>query len=114
MAKKITKQSTLSPSGGSSLDSLYLKISSHIESARQSIQRTVDTEMVKTYWLIGRDIFKEEQRGKARAEYGSYLLKELSKRLSRNFGKGFSLSTLKEIHIFGLLTAAIFKKILQT
>jgi predicted nuclease of restriction endonuclease-like (RecB) superfamily len=102
MVKKIIKRSALSPSSGSRLGNLYLKISSHIESAKKSIQRTVDTEMVKAYWLIGREIFKEEQHGKARAEYGSYLLNELSKRLSRNFGKGFSLSTLKDMRQFYL------------
>lgn len=102
MAKKLTKKGTNIISSDARLDNLYLKISSHIESAKNSIQRTIDTEMVKAYWLVGRDIFKEEQHGKIRADYGSYILKELSKKLTRTLGKGFSLSTLKDMRQFYL------------
>ena len=102
MAKKSTKQHLSITSDNFRLDKLYVKISKHIETARKAFQRTVDTEMVKAYWLIGKDIFEEEQHGKARAEYGSYLLKELSKRLTRYHGKGFGLSTLKDMRQFYL------------
>lgn len=73
MGKKIINRK-IAVSSSSRVDDLYLKISSHIESAKKTFQRTVDIEMVKAYWLIGRDIIKEEQHGKIRAEYGSYLL----------------------------------------
>jgi len=62
------------------VDVLYSKVASHIDSARESVQKTVDAEMVKAYWLIGRDIIHHEQAGKARAEYGRSVLKQLSKR----------------------------------
>lgn len=100
MIKKSEKSKLSHSSDTSRLEKLYLKISTHIESAKKAFQLTVDTEMVKAYWLIGHDIFEEEQHGKTRAEYGSYLLKELSKRLTRNYGKGFGLSTLKDIRQF--------------
>lgn len=35
------------------VDALYQRVSGHIDSARQNVQRSVDTEMVKAYWLIG-------------------------------------------------------------
>lgn len=82
------------------IDSLYKKAVFYIDQARSNIQRTVDTEMVKAYWFIGKEIVEEEQKGQARAEYGTYLLKELSVRLNKKYGKGFSISTLKDIRQF--------------
>ncbi len=96
---KISKCSLPISAVNARFEKLYAKIESHIENARKAIQRTVDTEMVNAYWLIGRDIVKEEQQGQKRANYGSYVLKELSKR-SREYGKGFGLSTLKDMRQF--------------
>jgi DUF1016 N-terminal domain len=53
-----------------SIDTLFKKVVSYITHAKQNIQRTIDTEMVKAYWLIGKDIVEEEQCGKERADYG--------------------------------------------
>lgn len=50
--------------------------------------------MVEAYWQIGKSII-EEQKGEERAEYGSGLLKELSKQMTQDFGKGFTVSNLK-------------------
>lgn len=84
------------------LDVLYEKAVTHINRARETVQRTVDTEMVKAYWMIGRDIVEEEQQGKERAEYRAFLIKTLSKKLKGYFGKRFSATTLKEIRTFYL------------
>lgn len=46
------------------------------------------------YWNIGRRIFEEEQHGKARAEYGSYLIKRLAERLEPEYGSGFGVRQL--------------------
>ena len=78
------------------------RVSKHIYVARQAVQRTVDSEMVKAYWKIGRDIVEEEQQGQQRARYGSFLLKSLSTRLTAEHGRGFSLTTLKEARTFYL------------
>ncbi|MBU0456448.1 MAG: DUF1016 family protein [Gammaproteobacteria bacterium] len=83
-------------------DLLYDKVTSHIENARAAIQSTVDTEMVKAYWSIGRDIVEEEQQGESRADYGTYLLTTLSEHLTKQYKKGFSVSTLKNIRQFYL------------
>jgi predicted nuclease of restriction endonuclease-like (RecB) superfamily len=82
------------------IDILYQKASSYIDRARQMIYRTIDTEMVKAYWCIGRDIVEEEQQGKKRAEYGGFLLDGLSERLNKKYGRGFSSSTLRDIRLF--------------
>lgn len=92
----------------SRVEDLYKKVSTHINETRQFVRRTIDNEMVKAHWLIGRDIIEEEQHGKVRAEYGSYLIKELSERLNKQFGKGFGISTLKDARQFYLIYADYF------
>lgn len=46
------------------------KVSQYIDTARTNISTSVNFEMVKAYWLIGREIVEEEQQGNQRAEYG--------------------------------------------
>lgn len=71
-----------------------------IEQARAYVGRTADLAMCATYFEIGRMIVEEEQGGKARAEYGKGLLKELSAYLNQRVGKGFSESTLRNARKF--------------
>jgi hypothetical protein len=71
-----------------------------IEQARAYVGRAADLTMCVTYFEIGRMIVEEEQNGKARAEYGRGLLKELSSRLTDKFGKGWSVSTLTSARKF--------------
>ncbi len=71
-----------------------------LESARSNVVRAVNQTMVTTYFEIGRMIVEEEQNGKDRAEYGKRLLRELSKTLTREFGKGFSTTNLKQMRQF--------------
>ena len=56
--------------------------------------------MVEAYWNVGRMIVEEEQQGKERAEYGAALLKNLSIRLSAEFGAGFSEQSLRNMRQF--------------
>lgn len=67
---------------------------------RDAAYRSVNTIMVKTYWQIGKRIVEEEQNGKARADYGDYLMMNLSRYLTDCFGKGFSVANLKNIRQF--------------
>ena len=84
-------------------DNLFSRVTSIIEQARPSVVRTVNTEMVQAYWLIGREIVEEEQAGEARAEYGERLVAELSKRLTARYGRGFSITNLKYFRQFSLI-----------
>jgi len=84
------------------LDILYRKASDHIDKARKSILRTIDTEMVKAYWSIGYDIVEEEQKGEKKSEYGSSLLTHLSNSLTKRYGLGFGISTLRDMRQFYL------------
>jgi len=50
--------------------------------------------MVLAYWHIGREIVQELQKGKNRAEYGKQIIKQLSAKLNKKYGKGFSSTNL--------------------
>ena len=71
-------------------------------SARQNTARQVNSELLAAYWNIGRIIVEYEQSSKERAEYGKQTLKELSKTLTKEFGKGFSRSNLQNMRAFYL------------
>ncbi len=81
-------------------DDLYLNIKNILQSARDNAYRQVNFIMVEAYWNIGQQIVEEEQNGKDRAEYGSYLIKELSSKLTEEFGKGFTTTNLKMMRQF--------------
>ena len=67
--------------------------------ARQSVVRHVNSTMVLAYWLIGRRLVVEEQKG-SRARYGEYLLQRISRELNSNFGKGFAEPQLRNCRLF--------------
>ena len=85
------------------MNPVYTKIRDIIESARLNVFRVVNSTMVYTYWEIGRVIVEEEQKGKERAEYGLNLLKMLSIKLTKEFGRGFDESNLRNIRQFYIL-----------
>ncbi|MBU0758157.1 MAG: DUF1016 family protein [Nanoarchaeota archaeon] len=74
----------------SSSDSAYNSIRNILEKARLNIARTVNSAMVYAYWEIGRIIVEEEQKGKERADYGAEMIKKLSLKLTKDYGKGFN------------------------
>ena len=84
------------------LDALLMRVFQHIESARQNVQRTIDTEMVSTYWKIGHEIVEAEQQGAARAKYGQALIQAMSQKLTEQYGKGFSEANIKNMRQFYL------------
>ncbi|MFH1352579.1 MAG: PDDEXK nuclease domain-containing protein [bacterium] len=82
------------------IDTLYKKIKTVLDEARNKVYRAVNFTMVEAYWNIGHLIVEEEQKGKYRAEYGASLLKHLSQKLQTEFGKGFDESNLRNIRLF--------------
>jgi hypothetical protein len=78
------------------------RISTIIETARSRVKTVIDTEMVRAYWEIGREIVVDEQRGEKRAGYGEYVLRNLSRYLTATHGKGFDYSNLKNMRQFYL------------
>ena len=71
-------------------ESIIYDIKSIITKSKDNAIRAVDHQRTLMYWHIGKRIFEEEQEGKDRADYGTYLIKYLSKQLQPEFGSGFS------------------------
>jgi len=95
-------------------DNVYLNIKNILQSARDNAYRQVNFIMVEAYWNIGQRIVQEEQSGKDRAEYGSYLIKELSLELTTEFGKGFSqrnLRNMRQFYAYFLIWQAVSAKL---
>ena len=65
-----------------------------IEDARSRVVRTVNSEMVLSYWHIGREIVEYVQRGESRAEYGEQVIEDLSAQLLARVGRGYSTRNL--------------------
>ncbi|MDO8140986.1 MAG: PDDEXK nuclease domain-containing protein [Candidatus Brocadiales bacterium] len=76
------------------VESIYSRVREILDAARSGAYRAVNFAMVQAYWHVGRIIVEEEQKGKAKAEYGDYLIKELAERLTKEFGKGFDTRNL--------------------
>ena len=83
-----------------SANDFFESVAEIIRQARRFVGRTADLTMCVTYFEVGRMIVEEEQGGKARAEYGRGLMRGLANFLSKEFGRGFSLSTLKNAKQF--------------
>ncbi len=79
---------------------IYQEIHDLLYNARQNIISNVNYTMTKTYFLIGKRIVEEEQNGNKRAEYGKNLIKILSEKLTKEFGKGFSETNLEQMRKF--------------
>ena len=78
-------------------DHLYQAIVAIVQQTRQQTKKVVNQQMVQTYWHIGHLIVEHEQQGQERAEYGKQLLKQLSKRLKNDFGRGFDTTNLRNM-----------------
>jgi len=83
-------------------DAMLDRVVGLIDDARRTSARSVNALMTATYWFIGRHIVEFEQQGKARAEYGDELLKRMATDLATRFGKGYSLTNLKQFRQFYL------------
>lgn len=90
---KVLRQST---------EVLYRRVALVLDEARNRVLQTVNSTMVLAYWEIGHLIIEHEQKGKARAGYGEFLIKGLSERLTVDFGKGFTSRNLWYIRNFYL------------
>ena len=83
-------------------EKFYNEIKNILNMARNKVYKTANFAMVEAYWNIGKSII-EEQGGNEKAEYGTGLLKELSKQMTQDFGKGFTVTNLKYMRQFYLV-----------
>ncbi len=84
---------TTADAAGVAAEILFKRVAEIIDGARGRLARAVNSAMVQTYWEIGRQIVLVEQQGEQRADYGEQVLAQLSDRLTRCFGRGFSFLT---------------------
>ena len=92
--KNLTLPNDLSP--------VVQEIRTVLETARGNVARQVNSELLGTYWNIGRIICEYEQTLPDRADYGKQTLKALAKELTNAFGKGFSRSNLQNMRLLYL------------
>ena len=83
-------------------DSIYKEIKSILEQARNKVYKVANSTMVEAYQNIGR-VIVEKQGGNNKAEYGAALIKNLSKKMTKEFGKGFTVANLKNMRQFYLI-----------
>ncbi|MBF6643956.1 MULTISPECIES: PDDEXK nuclease domain-containing protein [Chryseobacterium] len=81
---------------------LYSSVKHLIENAKNNIVRNINMTMIMTYFQIGEMIVEDEQSGRDRAEYSKETLKNLSKQLTEEFGKGYSVDNLQWMRKFYL------------
>lgn len=86
----------------SEMSPIVEEIKTVMETARSNVTRQVNSELLNTYWNIGRIICEYEQSNPERADYGKQTLKELAKILTKEFGKGFSRANLYNMRLFYL------------
>lgn len=73
-----------------------------LQQAREEAYNRANGIMTYAYWNVGRRIVEQEQYGEKKARYGSYLINNLSKLLSDEFGAGFSVANLRNCRQFYL------------
>lgn len=91
------------------IEPLYNRASIIIEDARNRAYRQVNESLVRRNWELGQIIAEEELNGEDRAQYGASVIKELSKRLTATYGKGFSKSYLYSFVQFYKTHPSIFQ-----
>lgn len=73
-----------------------------VATAKTQAYRAVNLMQVASNWLLGWRIVEQEQHGKARADYGTYVIKLASETLTQEFGKGYSMTNIKSFRKFYL------------
>ena len=91
------------------IDDIFIDIKELIIKSRTEVTREVNTKLLLTYWSIGKIIVEKEQDGDVTPEYGKKIYLTLSKKLTKEFGKGFSRS-----NIFNMRNFYIKYPIIQT
>lgn len=81
------------------INPIFEEIKGLINNSRDRVYSAVNTEMLNLYWNIGK-VIMEIQQGNERASYGKSVLENLSKKLTNEFGRGFSVDNLEKMRKF--------------
>lgn len=96
----IRKEGGVQKSPAHTMDDFIKEIRQIIDGARTNAVRSIDHARVMMYWSIGKRIAEEEQQGKDRADYGSYLIKNLASQIVPVYGSGFGVRQLERCRQF--------------
>lgn len=97
----MSKEKTTSSKSNANLNADFITdLKSIVSTARNMSFRAANLMQVACNWLLGWRIVEQEQRGKARADYGKRIIEEASKVLTENFGSGFSETQLRNFRKF--------------
>ena len=97
-----TKKPVLIKPRTKGINPLIAEVRRLINSTRHAIANSINSFQVHTNFEIGQRIVEHEQQGEKRAAYGTALLKELSQKLKKEFGRGFSEDNLSNMRKFFL------------
>ena len=81
-------------------DDIILDMKYIIDSSQKSAYQAINVALVSRNWLIGYRIAEEILNGEDRAEYGSKVIKNLSKELTKLYGKGYTKTNLYNFYLF--------------
>lgn len=84
------------------VDRLYSEVRTVILTAKNYVYKTVNFAGILSNWETGRLIVTEEQNGVKKADYGKYIIHQLSDRLTKEFGSGYNVTHLKYCRQFYL------------
>ncbi len=96
----MTKQINLSTS--TDYQQLLLQLSEAYTQGQARAFQAINTQLVETYWQLGRYIVEFEQGGLERAAYGQALIQQLATDLRLRHGRGFSRTNLVYMRLFYL------------
>ncbi|TCU57641.1 putative nuclease of restriction endonuclease-like (RecB) superfamily [Longicatena caecimuris] len=82
-----------------------------IELSQKQAYQAINTALVYRNWLIGYRIAEEELKGEDRAEYGTTLIRKLSKELTNEYGKGYTKTNLYSFYSFYKMYPNIFHSV---
>ncbi len=91
----------LTESASAQSEEAYQEIRHYVIDAQKQIYTAVNAAMVQAYWNIGKEIY-EVCGENERAAYGKQILKDISERLTAEFGKGFDITNLRKMRQFFL------------
>lgn len=78
-------------------NNLVVQIKSLLEASRQRVALEVNTTLLQTYWKIGKIIADDDALHSGDLGYERQSLRQLSRELTSEFGKGFSRSNLSNM-----------------
>lgn len=112
---KQSEKVELSVKEDADIEKLCLDTVDLVEYARNIATQQVNIVQLLTYYSIGKWIVDVQQKGESRAKYGSQVIRKLSDRLQKEFGKGFSKTNLEYIRRFYLMyedriTQSVFRQ----